>query len=171
MRIWVADGVRGLMARQEGGWRTLGPPGTALCLFRGGVFCAGERQVFFYDGPPAGPSLRRLPSGGRSGGAVRRGGGRPFPFYRTARRDGGNLPLPEPSLLPGPPGRDFAVGCRGAVFFVAPDGGVLGVRKCVWPGAVRPNAGKTLICDSGGAACRNFFALFRQEKGKMRRIR
>ena len=107
MRIWVADGVRGLMARQEGGWRTLGPPGTALCLFRGGVFCAGERQVFFYDGPPAGPSLRRLPSGGRSGGAVRRGGERPFPFYRTARRDGGNLPLPEPSLLPGPPGPGF----------------------------------------------------------------
>ncbi len=47
-------------------------------------------------------------------------------------------------------GRGFAVGSRGAVFFVAPDGGVLGVRKCVWPGAARPNAGKTLICDSGG---------------------
>lgn len=44
MRIWVADGVEGLMLKTGGECRRIGPPGGALCAVGDRVYCAGEKR-------------------------------------------------------------------------------------------------------------------------------
>lgn len=44
MRIWVADGEKGLMCVSGGACRRVGPPGRALCAAGGRVYCAGESR-------------------------------------------------------------------------------------------------------------------------------
>lgn len=63
MRLWVADGERGLMLADGRGWRAAGPPGRLLCRAEGCIFCAGESACFCCD--DAGHALRRfaIPSG------------------------------------------------------------------------------------------------------------
>ena len=50
MRLWVADGEKGLM-RGDGnnGFQRIGPPGEALCAWGGLVYCAGNGQCACYD--------------------------------------------------------------------------------------------------------------------------
>lgn len=49
MNIWVADGARGLMRGSGGAYRQMGPPGNALCLSGGRVFCAGQNRCACLD--------------------------------------------------------------------------------------------------------------------------
>ena len=49
MRVWVADGQRGLMRGEGGQWRRVGPPGSAVCRGGGRVFCAGPSRCTGYD--------------------------------------------------------------------------------------------------------------------------
>lgn len=41
MALWVADGKRGVIRLGAGETKTLGPPGEALCVLNGRLFCAG----------------------------------------------------------------------------------------------------------------------------------
>ena len=50
MRLWVADGERGLMRLEQEGWRRIGPPGNALCVSDHTVWCAGQERCRCYDG-------------------------------------------------------------------------------------------------------------------------
>lgn len=49
MRLWVADGERGLMRTEGGICRRVGPGGGALCAGWGRVYCAGEKRCVCYD--------------------------------------------------------------------------------------------------------------------------
>lgn len=60
MRLWAADGERGLVLAEGGSCRFLGPPCGALCLGRGRVFCAEQHQCVCY-GKEAGNRLFSLP--------------------------------------------------------------------------------------------------------------
>ena len=49
MRIWVADGERGLIGVQGAECRLLGAPGRALCALGGRIYCAGRETCACYE--------------------------------------------------------------------------------------------------------------------------
>lgn len=49
MKIWAADGEAGLMAGDGRNFRKIGPPGEALCLDGGRIFCAGAAGCHCYS--------------------------------------------------------------------------------------------------------------------------
>lgn len=60
MRLWVADGEKGLMQLREEGWRRLAGPCRLLCPWGGGMLCAGDGECCCLDG--AGRTRYALPA-------------------------------------------------------------------------------------------------------------
>lgn len=60
MRLWVADGEKGLMLLDENGCRAMGAEGRLLCRGQGRIFCAGDRACFCCD--EAGAPLMQFPT-------------------------------------------------------------------------------------------------------------
>ncbi|NLD82559.1 MAG: hypothetical protein GX637_00185 [Clostridiales bacterium] len=63
MRLWVADGERGLMLTDAAGCRAVGPRGRLLCRHPGRIFCAGEGACFCCDEEGAPLLSFPIPSG------------------------------------------------------------------------------------------------------------
>lgn len=49
MKIWVADGTRGLMRQSGGEWRRVGPPGNTVCPWGRQIYCSGQTRCVCLD--------------------------------------------------------------------------------------------------------------------------